>query len=188
MNARGRLPRGLAVAIPIMAGVLAAFAAHAGEKAASADPWQPLSFLLGSWHGLGTGLGGDASVMHTYEFVLQDNFLQMKTVSIPIAAAEGSPGELHEDWGMFSYDADRGKIVLRQFLTEGFVNTYLLDAVGEDGALTFTTESAENAGGMRARLTFRPLDDDTYETDLALASPGKEFFGCRQMRMTRAKK
>ena len=128
------------------------------EEADSADIWAPIRVLIGEWLGTGSGFGGESEVHHTYRFVIQDNFIHSTTVSKFQPKEDGTPGEIHEDWGFFSFDSDRGKIVFRQFLSEGFVNTYLLeDPEPGSGVLIFTSESTEGAGGMAARLTPRTI-------------------------------
>ncbi len=168
-----------------LAAVLALVLAAPGVRA-EGDPWQPLRPFVGSWQGTGEGLGGAATVEHAYEFVLQDKFLRMRTKSVFAAAADGTPGEVHEDWGMFSYDPDRQRLVWRQFLTEGLVNTYRLDEASPDGRRqVWVTESAEGAGGTAARITYDFVADDEYPLILELQPPGGEFFVCRRLRMRR---
>jgi hypothetical protein len=169
-------------ALTVQLGALSAVSAPEAD-----DPWGPLRVLIGNWKGEGTGLGGDATVEHSYGFILQDRFLHTKTRSVGEARPDGTAGELHEDWGIFSYDSDRNGIVLRQFLTEGFVNTYALGEPVAEGALVFTTESTESAGGTQARLTFEVLNENEYRQILELAPPGKDFFRCRTMHMRRVK-
>lgn len=150
------------------------------------DRWAPLRRLLGQWQGLGDGLGGESTVRHTYEFVIQGNFIRNTTHSEFQPKDDGTPGEVHEDQGFFSFDSDRGKIVFRQFLSEGFVNTYLLeDHESPTGDLVLTSESTESAGGMAARLTISFDGDDAYRMVLELASPGKDFFACQTLDMER---
>ena len=150
------------------------------------DPWAPIRVLLGEWEGAGAGFGGESQVRHTYTFILQDQFIHSTTFAEFQPKEDGTPGEIHEDWGFFSFDSDREKIVFRQFLSEGFVNTYVLEDP-EPGAaiLVFTSESTEGAGGMAARLTFTFDGNDAYRLVLDLASPGKDFFACQTLMMER---
>jgi hypothetical protein len=157
------------------------------EEPEAADPWAPVRVLIGEWQGVGSGFGGESEVRHTYEFVIQNQFIQSSTVSHFESKEDGTPGEIHEDWGFFSFDSDRGKIVFRQFLSEGFVNTYLLeDPEPGSGVLVFTSENTEAAGGMAARLTFTFDESNAYRLVLELASPGKDFFDCQTLEMERA--
>jgi len=146
------------------------------------DPLAPLRFLLGSWEG-----GSDAAVVtHTYELVLQDRFIQSRTRAEETNPRGEATAEVHEDVGFFSYDQDRDQIVLRQFLSEGYVNTYSLTAQdASNDSLVFTSSSTEGAGGMRARLTIHRTAPDAYEMRLDLAAPGKEFFTCQHLVMRR---
>ena len=142
--------------------------------------------VLDEWQGSGPGFGGESRVRHTYEFVLQDRFIHSTTRSKFQPKEDGTPGEIHEDQGFFSFDSDRGKIVFRQFLSEGFVNTYVLeDPEPGAGVLVFTSESTEGAGGMAARLTFTLDGNDAYRLVLELASPGKDFSECQALDMER---
>jgi len=172
----------------VMLSLLSAISVTAEEPEA-ADPWAPVRVLFGEWKGSGSGFGGESEVHHSYGFVLQDNFIHSTTISRFQPKDDGTPGEIHEDWGFFSFDSDRGKIVFRQFLSEGFVNTYVLeDPEPGDGALVFTSEKTEGAGGMAARLTFTFKDEDSYLLALELAFPGKDFFECQTMHMERVAK
>ncbi len=179
-----------------LAMVVAASVASAGESASSAaapaepaaapaDPWAPLRPLLGKWSGDGTGMGGESTVEHEYRFILQDKFVRMTTLAVFERAKDGTPGERHEDLGVFSWDGERGRLVLRQFLTEGYVNRYVMEEPDASGILVFTSEASENGGEMRARLTWDLEGDDAYVSTLDLAMPGKDFFECRRMRLER---
>jgi hypothetical protein len=170
----------------VLALSLSFMAPAASEEPDAPDPWAPIRVLLGRWHGIGSGFGGVSEVFHTYEFVIQHNFIHSTTVSRFQPKDDGTPSEIHEDWGMFSFDSDRDTIVFRQFLSEGFVNTYVMDASEADsGVLVFTSESTEGAGGMAARLTFSFENDDRYHMVLELAPPGKDFFACQTLDMER---
>lgn len=164
-----------AVALPI-----------ASDEPGAVDPWAPIQVLLGEWRGVGSGFGGTSQVRHTYRLVLNDKFVQSTTRS-EFQPVEGeNTGEIHEDLGFFSFDSDRGKLVLRQFLSEGYVNTYVLeDPQLNSNRLVFTSESSESSGGMAARLTFTLDGTDRYELVLELASPGKDFFSCQDVAMER---
>ncbi|MGH8247883.1 MAG: hypothetical protein ACREUU_15795, partial [Gammaproteobacteria bacterium] len=49
------------------------------------------------------------------------------------SSTSGKPGagkvEVHEDWGVISYDRARRTFVFRQFHVEGFVNQYVLQEI-----------------------------------------------------------
>jgi hypothetical protein len=140
------------------------------------DVWEPLRFLVGSWEGTSIGLPGNGTVEREYQFVLNGKFLQVKNKSTYKPQEKNPKGEVHEDWGLFSYDRSRKKFVLRQFHIESFVKQYLFDSKSEDGkTLVFVTESIENIpAGWKARETFRILNDNEFTEVFELAEPGKQ--------------
>src|SRR6185295_4966160 len=97
--------------------------------------------------------------------------------------------EVHEDFGLYSYDRMLKKVVLRQFHVEGFVNEYTLDSVGTDGKSTeFTTVRIENiAPGWRAKESIRILSPDVFVETFSLAAPGKGFEVYTETHLTRVK-
>lgn len=141
------------------------------------DVWAPLRFLVGSWTGTGEGEPGISTVTRSYQLVLGDRFLEARNRSVYAPQEKNPKGEVHEDWGLFSYDRARKSFVLRQFHVEGYVNQYALDSSSDDGqTLTFVTESIENIpAGWRARETYRVLSADEFVEVFELAPPGGEY-------------
>src|SRR5262245_4129046 len=88
----------------------------------SADPWVNVRPLAGTWTGSSNGEPGNGTVVRSYEFVLDNKYLHVRNKSTYAPQPKNPKGEVHEDWGMFSYDSGRKKLVLRQFHIEGFVN------------------------------------------------------------------
>lgn len=146
-------------------------AAQADQKK---DVWEPLKFLEGTWEG---GEPEVSKVTQVYQFVLNGNFLHMKTRSVFEPTEKNPKGEIHEDFGIFSYDQGRKTFMMRGFYVEGFVNTYVMDDISEDGKnFTFLTEHVENAPeGTQAKLVFKVLNDDEVEQSFHVAFPGREF-------------
>jgi hypothetical protein len=138
------------------------------------DVWESMRFLEGIWEG---GESGVSKVTQVYQFVLNGNFLHMKTRSVFEPTEKNPEGEVHEDFGVFSYDQARKTIVMRGFYVEGFVNTYVMDENSEDGKnFTFLTEHVENAPkGTKAKLVFKVLSEDEIEQSFHVAFPGREF-------------
>jgi hypothetical protein len=151
--------------IPILVGA---------QTEAKKDVWEPLRFLEGTWEG---GEEGVSTVTQVYRFMLDGNFLHMQTRSVFEPTEKNPKGEVHEDFGIFSYDQGRKTFVLRGFYVEGFVNTYVMDDIAEDGkAFTFMTEHVENAPeGTKAKLEFKVLGEDEIEQSFHVAFPGREF-------------
>jgi len=98
----------------------------AGTPAGAADPtpehWQPVARLIGTWSGTSSGSAGEASVQRRYVFVMSGRYLHETSTSTYPPQEKNKTGEVHEHWGMFSYDKPRK--TLRQFHIESFVNTY----------------------------------------------------------------
>jgi hypothetical protein len=95
--------------------------------------WTPFNFFVGSWQGSGNGKPGLSQVERVYQFVLNGQFLHIRSTSLYLPQEKNPKGEQHEDWGLVSYDRTRSTFVLRQFHVEGFVNQYVLEELSEDG-------------------------------------------------------
>jgi len=141
------------------------------------DPWDPWKFFIGNWEGTAKGEPGESKVKRSYQFVLQRKFILLKNKAIYLPQEKTPQGEVHKDWGLFSYDMARKKFILRQFHVEGFVNQYVLDNIAPDGkTLVFVTESIENIpAGWRARETYKLVGNDELVEIFELAPPGKDF-------------
>jgi hypothetical protein len=141
------------------------------------DPFAPLRFFEGKWQGSAAGEPGKGVSTRQYQFDLNGRFLSVRNRSVWEPKAPGGKGEIHEDFGMFSYDKALKKLVLRQFHVEGFVNEYTMESASPDGrTLTFTTVRIENIpAGYRARESYRLLKRDEFIETFSLAEPGKDF-------------
>ncbi len=148
--------------------------------------WKPFLSLEGKWEGNGEGNSGKSKVVQEFQFVLNKNFLHVKTKSVFAPNRDNPKGEIHEDMGFISYDKARKVFVFRQFHTEGFVNQYVLD-IAEDGKkFVFTTEKIENAPpSMKARWTLKIEGKDNIEGIFELAFDGKTYKPCSKNKMKR---
>lgn len=153
------------------------------------DVWSPLKYFVGSWVGTAKGQPGNGKVEREYQFVLNGKFLQAKNKSTYLPQEKNPKGEVHEDWGLFSYDRSRKQFVLRQFHVEGFVNQYKLDAAASNNkTLVFVTESIENIpAGWRGRESYQIVSNDEFVEVFELAAPGKEFEVYSENRFKRKK-
>jgi len=147
------------------------------ESSPQADPWALFRFFVGDWEGRGEGGPGVSTGEQTFSFILRGAYLHVRNKAVFTPQEKNPKGEIHEDWGVFSYDKARKTYVLRQFHVEGFVNQYVLENMPPDGkTYVFVTEAIENIpAGFKARLTYKVLDADTFEQTFDLAAPGKEF-------------
>src|SRR5215471_19766693 len=86
--------------------------------------WEPVRFLAGVWDGDVSGQPGNGQCAREYRFVLNARYLEVRNKSTYPAQPKNPKGEVHEDWGMISYDRARKVHILRQFHIEGFVNQF----------------------------------------------------------------
>lgn len=169
------------VLLSIYSGLLCA------QTAPPPDVWQPVRFLLGTWKGDVSGQPGNGASERDYRFVLNGRFLEVRNTSAYLPQPANPKGEIHEDWGMISYDRSRKVHVLRQFHIEGFVNQYV-SAPPHDGVLRFISESIENIQpGNRARETYTVLGPDEFIERFEIAEPGKDFEVYSETRFHRKK-
>jgi hypothetical protein len=149
----------------------------AGQKPVPADTWEPLRYLVGIWEGTGKGQPGVSQIQREYRFILNDKFIHVQNKSTYDPQPKNPKGEVHQDWGMMSFDKARKKFVLRQFHVEGFVNQYVMTSSSADGkTIVFTSESIENIpAGFRARETYKILGPDEFTEVFEIAEPGKDF-------------
>ena len=152
------------------------------------DPWVNMRFFVGRWEGTSVGESGNGTVSRTYEFVLGNKFLQVRNKSTYPPQERNPKGEVHEDWGMVSYDSARKKLVFRQFHGEGFVNQYVVQSQGRQ-EITFESEAIENTPrGYRARETYRILSPDEFVERFEVAEPGRDFQTYSETRFRRSKR
>ena len=158
-------------------------------QTAQRDVWEPFKFFVGSWEGTGKGQPGVSKTQREYKFVLDGKFLHVQNRSVYEPQAKNPKGEVHEDWGLLSFDKGRKQFVLRQFHVEGFVNQYVQTSVAPDGkSFALTTEQIENIpAGWRARETYRIVSRDEFVEVFELAEPGKDFEIYTENRYTRKK-
>jgi len=162
---------------PIVTVLLMLASVGAAQTPVRPDVWQPFKYFVGSWEGTGNGQPGVSKTERDYRFVLKSQFLHIQNRSAYDPQPKNPKGEVHEDWGLMSFDKTRKKFVLRQFHVEGFVSEYVMSSSSADGkTIVFTTESIENIpAGFRARETYKILGTDQFVEVFELAEPGKDF-------------
>lgn len=148
-----------------------------GQTKPQGQSWDPVQVLIGKWEGTGKGEPGVSKVQREYRFVLNSKFIQVQNRSSYDPQPKNPKGEVHEDWGMISFDKRRKQFVLRQFHVEGFVNQYVMTSSTPGGkVIVFNSESIENIpSGYRARETYKILSADEFVEIFELAEPGKDF-------------
>lgn len=148
----------------------------AAGQDSSPDPWQSVQRLLGEWAGTTNGQAGSGSVLRRYAQVMGQRYIHETNTSTYPPQERNKAGEVHEHWGMVSFDKARKVLMLRQFHIEGFVNTYR--QVSDPGAelLVFESEAFENfSNSWKARETYTFLGEDEFVETFELAPPGKPY-------------
>ena len=136
----------------------------------------PLDALIGTWQGPQEGQPGKGTSERSYARTLNSRFVEVRNRSVYPAQEKNPKGERHEDFGIFSWDNARKRIVFRQFHQEGFVNQYVMEPIVKTGMLVFVSEAIENIpGGYRARETYTLISADEIEEVFEIAEPGKDF-------------
>jgi hypothetical protein len=139
--------------------------------------WLPMKQFAGTWSGTGGGQPGTGTYQRSYQFVLNNNFIEIKNRSSYPPSQQHPSGEVHEDIGYLFYDKSRKTFLLRQMHVEGFANDYVLESIAADGkTMVFSSENIVNIPkGWRARETYRFNGANELEETFELAAPGKPF-------------
>jgi hypothetical protein len=139
------------------------------------DPWQTLRYFLGRWQGSGTGKPGESRVEREYQFVLDEQFIQMTDRAVYEPQERNPEGEIHEEIGYFSYDKSRQRHVFREFHVEGYVNQYVMEEWDPSGKkIVFRTEAIENMpSGWQTRTTYEVLGENMFRETFDLVGPGQ---------------
>jgi hypothetical protein len=137
----------------------------------------PFKYFVGSWIGEETGKAGVGEGEREYQFILDNNFLFQKNTSTFEPQEKNPKGEVHQDWAFYSFDRMRGKYILREFHSEGYVNQYVLDSLSADNkTMVFVSEAIENVPeGWRARVSFMIQNENEFYETFELAAPAKDF-------------
>jgi len=155
--------------------VLATVLLVAASQFSASDVWVNMRFFVGRWEGTSTGEAGNGTVSRTYQFVLNNKFIEVRNKSTYPPQERNPKGEVHEDWGMFSYDSARKKFVFRQFHGEGFVNQYVMQSQSNQ-EIIFASEAIENLSRTyHARETYRIVNADEFVERFEIAEPGRDF-------------
>lgn len=156
------------------------------EEAEKQDIWEPFQFLIGQWMGTGEGKSGESYVRRDYRYKFDRKFIYYHNRAVFKPSEKNRKGEIHEDFGVLSYDKIHKLYVFRQFHREGFVNQYVVEFSADGRTVTFTSENLENSPpGWKVRLVIQNEGTDKISERFELAGPGKEFGCLMTNRLTR---
>jgi hypothetical protein len=166
--------------------LLAAASVGAQESPKATDPLAPFRVLEGVWQGESEGFGQTSKVTHEWKKVLGGKFIRLKTRSV--SKGEDGRESVHEDVGYISWSNDENIPRFRQFLSEGFVNTFrLAEAKEPTRGFNFEPESTEGHRTLVARMTLRFDQARGYEMVLELGNKGKPLKACQTMQLKKVR-
>jgi hypothetical protein len=146
------------------------------EQEKKLDVWESFQFFIGKWVGTGEGKSGESTLKREYFFKYNKKFIYSTNRAVFKPTEKNKKGEIHEDFGVFSYDKMRKKHIFRQFHVEGFVNQYLAEMSPDGKAYTFASENIENLPpGFKVRYVIKIESKDKFSERFELAGPGKDF-------------
>ena len=146
------------------------------EQEKKPDVWEPFRFFIGKWVGTGAGKSGESTLTREYHFKFNKTFIYYTNIALFKANEKNKKGEIHEDFGVFSFDNIRKKHIFRQFHGEGFVNQFVVEISPDEKTYTFASENIENLPpGWKVRYLIKIESSDKFSERFELAGPGKDF-------------
>jgi hypothetical protein len=101
------------VALTMVGSTLLASGVQRNAPAAAPDRLAPVAVLLGRWVGTTEGRPGKGTIEREYVRLLGTRFIQARNRSSYPPQEKNPKGEVHEDMGVFSFDASRKALVVR---------------------------------------------------------------------------
>jgi hypothetical protein len=150
--------------IGVLALVVSAGAVPA--RAAEADPWPELRFLVGDW--VGEGQQGQGTGAFSLAPDLEGKVL-VRRGQADLPAAGKRPAGHHEDLMVIHRDGADGPIRADYYDNEGHVIRYSASVSKDGQTVTFVSEAA--AAAPRFRLTYKKVKADTVAITFEIAPP-----------------
>jgi hypothetical protein len=141
------------------------FGGRASAEEPAPEHWSPVQRLIGSWAGTASGEPGEGTVQRRSAFIMNGRFIHEANTSTYPPQEKNKAGEVHQHWGVFSFDKARKTLMLRQFHVESFVSGYRrIEATTDSStALVFESESFENFNNSwKARESYEFFSDDEF--------------------------
>ena len=95
------------------------------------EKWEPLKSFIGTWVGNEGGGPEQGKGERHYRPIIQDKYLYFTNRSVFEPSERRPEGEIHEDWGIFSFDQGNENFVLRQFDTDVQLAEVTLNLAGK---------------------------------------------------------
>jgi hypothetical protein len=156
--------RAFIVIAALLGGGVAAAALHMPAP----GPLDPLSFLLGTWEGVGSGKPGEATGQATFAPGLQGRIMT-RTSYADTPATSTAPASRHDDL-LIIYAAEDGRLRADYWDNEGHVIRYAVSVPSARSAI-FVSDIV--TGAPRYRLTYQMGADGALRGTFAVAPPGK---------------
>ncbi len=140
----------------------------------SQEQFKDLEFLIGKWQGVESGVAGNGIGFRTYNFDLDDNFIIEKNRSTFPKSEKKPIGEVHRDFGVYSYNSVTSIIVFRQFHVEGFTIVYQLNkTLSVSDKFVFISREIENSPkDWIARSVITKISNDEFIETFEIAMDG----------------
>lgn len=151
----------------VIVAALLALPRPAQSKAQTADPWQPLQFLVGEWTAEGSGQPGQGSGSFSFRFDL-DRKILIRLNRSDYPATKDHPAFSHRDLMVVYADAKSARLSAIYFENEGHVIEYAVKALA-DGGVEFVSDAAP--GSPRFRLTYTKLLEGALAVKFEIAPP-----------------
>ena len=129
------------------------------------------------------GRFGHGVGQRSYEFIFDGMYLVVKHASVRLPQEKSPEGDHHRELAIYSFDRERQKIVLREFIVEGYVLRYVCEV--DPKRFVCTSESIESGSEMRARLTIDVPDAYHFDEIFELAPAGQDLTPYFNIRWTR---
>jgi hypothetical protein len=138
-----------------------------GQQNSTWDKW---NWLIGDWVGEGSGIPGQGGGVFSFKLDLDKKILVRKSHS-EYPAAENKPQVIHDDLLIVYPDFTGTPSKAIYFDNEGHTITYSITYA--DRSIVLTSDKIPNVPVFR--LTYILLDDETVDTEFAMAQDGKKF-------------
>jgi hypothetical protein len=149
------------------------FSQHEDKK----DVWKPFRHFIGKWDLVCKGKPGQAKGEGEFKFLSNEKYIQLSGKIAFEPNEKNKISSMNEDFGIFSFDSFRKKIIFRHFQAEGFIIQYVIDSISTDEKyFQMNSENIENIPpGFKTRVTYRILDENNFYSVFELGLPGKDY-------------